>query len=139
MMVVALFAFAIESMAQSPSKVTVPLNASFQKPLPDEQPMYVLELVQGSDGTYQGSIFTKENVRMIGKGQYAKFGDRYLENGHFTFYYNMGNKESEGKYEKGARVGYWKRFNPDGSEKTQRFYNPEGAAMLRKVLGYDKL
>ena len=51
----------------------------------------------------------------------------------------MGNVESEGEYEKGARVGYWKRYNPDGSEKTDRYYNPEGAAMLRKALGYDKL
>lgn len=134
---VALFCLTLESMAQSKTKVL--LNASFRKPLPDEQPTYVLELTGKEGGLYEGVVYTINDVHVVGRGEYAKFRDSYLENGKFTFYYKFGAKESEGLYEKGARVGTWKRYGPDGSEKTQRFYNPEGAAMLRKAMGYDKL
>jgi hypothetical protein len=138
LILIALSAFTIEAVAQV-NNVRVPLNSSFKQTLPDEQPMYYLELTPLSENKFEGTIFTKEKVRTVAKGLYTKFGDKYLEDGSFTFYYKMGNKECEGDYEKGARVGHWKRYNPDGSEKPTRYYNPEGAAMLRKALGYDKL
>jgi hypothetical protein len=129
---------AVETFAQS-KPFMVPLNSSFQKVLPDEEPTYYLELTAKGNDLFDGTIYTREKVRVVGKGEYAKFNDRFLENGLFTFYFPYGQVESEGEYQKGARIGTWRRFNPDGSEKTSRYYNPEGAAMLRKALGYDKL
>jgi hypothetical protein len=129
---------AVETFAQS-KPFMVPLNSSFQKLLPDEEAMYYLELTPIGNELFDGAIYTREKVRVVAKGQYALFNDRYLENGLFTYYSVYGQKESEGEYQKGARIGTWHRYNLDGTEKPTRYYNPEGAAMLRKALGYDKL
>lgn len=47
-----------------------------------------------------------------------------LESGWFEFFYFNGNKESEGRYKNGNKVGTWKRWNYDGRPKPDKF-NPD--------------
>ncbi|MCC6599549.1 MAG: hypothetical protein IT223_02630 [Crocinitomicaceae bacterium] len=68
-------------------------------------------------------------------GEYLLTENGYIEHGKFRFYYPDGSLESEGRYDRGVRVGIWKRFTPQGDPRTDRYYNPEGAALLRKALG----
>jgi len=135
---VAAMCMTIETFAQGKPS-TLKLNSSFQPTQPQETPTYIVELTDIGNDQFDAIIYTYTNKHKIADGRYAIYNDRYLENGSFTFYYQDGAKESAGEYQKGVRTGNWKRYNYDGSEKTPRFYNDEGAAMLRKALGYDKL
>ncbi len=46
-------------------------------------------------------------------------------NGDFIYFYANGNKESEGRYKNGYKVGAWKRWNFEGKPKPDRFYADE--------------
>jgi len=52
-------------------------------------------------------------------------------NGEVVYFHTNGNIESQGHYWKGAKVGIWKRFTADGTEKAERVYDifdaPSGA------------
>ncbi len=54
----------------------------------------------------------------------GKYMDEKLEmpHGHFVFYNQNGNKEAEGDYHKGMKVGTWKRWNAEGAPLPDRTY-----------------
>lgn len=58
-----------------------------------------------------------------------KMRGHYLDNalevphGEFTYFYQNGQIESKGKYENGAKIGVWERFNPNGVAKAERYYS----------------
>lgn len=88
-----------------------------------EKAKYTREVVPVNDSLYQVTIkyITGENM-MIGT-----FADPKLEvqNGDFVYYYANGNKESEGRYKHGLKVGTWKRWSFDGLKKPDRYYPDE--------------
>jgi len=45
-----------------------------------------------------------------------------LEDGHFTYYFANGLKESEGYFTKGEKSGIWKRWDWEGKAKPDRVY-----------------
>jgi TonB family protein len=72
------------------------------------------------DGLYDVTItFLGGQLFMTGK-----YMDEKLEmpHGHFVFYNQNGNKEAEGDYNKGIKVGTWKRWNAEGAPMPDRAY-----------------
>jgi hypothetical protein len=52
-----------------------------------------------------------------------------IPQGEFVYFFANGIKESQGLYEAGQRVGAWQRWNFDGVQKPDRYYQ-EATAML---------
>lgn len=52
-----------------------------------------------------------------------------IPQGEFVYFFANGMKESQGMYEAGQRVGAWQRWNFDGVQKPDRYYQ-EPAALL---------
>jgi antitoxin component YwqK of YwqJK toxin-antitoxin module len=52
-----------------------------------------------------------------------------LAEGEFVYFFANGTKESQGMYASGQRVGSWQRWNFDGAQKPDRYYQ-EATAML---------
>jgi hypothetical protein len=67
----------------------------------------------------------------------GKYLDESLEmpHGHFVFYNQNGNKEAEGDYHKGMKVGTWKRWNAEGAPMPDRAYQkaPEETASVKEI------
>ncbi len=80
------------------------------------------------DGMYDVTITFLGGLLFM-TGQYV---DEKLEipHGHFVFYNQNGNKEAEGDYHKGMKVGTWKRWNAEGAPLPDRPYQnaPEETA-----------
>jgi hypothetical protein len=126
---IALSAFLIEANAQQP---VVYLDAGFQR-IKESIATYKVPLKANGDGTYSGELTFNGIVKMT--GQYIPFKTGFIENGVFTFFHPNGKMESTGAYERGARIGVWKRFDADGKPKPDRFYSPEGAENVRIAMG----
>jgi antitoxin component YwqK of YwqJK toxin-antitoxin module len=52
-----------------------------------------------------------------------------IPQGEFVYFFANGIKESQGLYEAGQRLGSWQRWNFDGAQKPDRYYQ-EATAML---------
>jgi hypothetical protein len=52
-----------------------------------------------------------------------------IPQGEFVYFFANGIKESQGLYEAGQRVGAWQRWNFDGAQKPDRYYQ-EATALL---------
>ena len=52
-----------------------------------------------------------------------------IPQGEFVYFFANGIKESQGLYEAGQRVGSWQRWNFDGAQKPDRYYQ-EATALL---------
>ncbi len=52
-----------------------------------------------------------------------------IPQGEFVYFFANGVKESQGLYEAGQRVGAWQRWNFDGAQKPDRYYQ-EATALL---------
>lgn len=73
------------------------------------------------DGHYHVKIsFLDGNTRMIGR-----YSDQTLETeeGWFVYYFATGNRESQGHYHNGERVGTWNRWDWQGNALSDRFYS----------------
>lgn len=46
-----------------------------------------------------------------------------VPHGEFSYFYQNGQLESKGRYENGAKIGVWERWNPNGTPKAERFYS----------------
>lgn len=69
-------------------------------------------------------VSVKQNSDTLYWGNYH---DRLLttEHGLFKYFYFNGRPESEGEFKMGTKVGTWKRWNFDGTERPDRFYSDE--------------
>jgi hypothetical protein len=114
----------------------VHLDAGYQR-VNEEAAKYSLRLQPAGEGAFTGRLLSDDGA-VIFEGRYIPWKNTYIEDGLFTFFYPDGKIESSGSYERGARTGVWKRYQPDGSARPNRFYPPEGAASLRRVLGIDQ-
>ncbi|MCB0761185.1 MAG: hypothetical protein KDC12_06635 [Flavobacteriales bacterium] len=108
------------------------LSSLFQ-PTTQENAAYIRTLEASADGTFKATVRSLGgDLRM--EGHMTKVSDLYLEHGMFTFYYDNGQVESQGYYEMGIKVGSWKRFTAQGSERPERYYRPESADFLRSIM-----
>lgn len=111
------------------------LNAMFEK-CGEYEARYYRELTPIADDLLQAQVTDLVgNVKM--EGTYILDGKDLIEHGRFIFYYGSGQIESNGYYERGIKVGTWKRFTMMGDPRTDRYYNPESAAFLRSVMAGD--
>lgn len=77
-----------------------------------------------TDTYYVEVVSVKQNTDTLYWGNY---NDRLLttEHGAFKYFYFNGRPESEGEFKMGSKVGSWKRWNFDGTERPDRFYSDE--------------
>jgi len=120
----------------SASGQTVYLDQGYQRTRA-EMATYTLPLSPDQGQGWIG-VLVDENNNPRMTGSYTPWNDTFIEHGRFTFFYPDGQIESTGEYDRGARSGIWKRFDPNGQPKQDRFYPPQGAAVLRRTLGIDK-
>jgi hypothetical protein len=123
-------------MAQSqPQPKTVPLNAMMQIAA-ETGATYQLRLTPIDETKYKGVVYDgMENLKV--EGQYVERNGRFIEDGYFKYYFPNGSVESEGEYQAGVKVGYWKRFDFMGNQKPDRYYPPSSASMRRKSMNID--
>ena len=55
-----------------------------------------------------------------------------IAQGEFVYFFANGIKESQGLYESGIRVGAWQRWNFDGAQKPDRYYQEPTALLSAK-------
>ena len=103
----------------------------------DPNANYNLVLTKVASENFEGIIYDYSN-QIKAKGRYVQNGKKYLEDGHFTFYFMNGQIESEGEYDRGVKVGYWKRFDQNGKRKSDRYYPAESADLIREAMMMEK-
>lgn len=67
-------------------------------------------------------FFMDGKLRMT--GTYAD-EELQIKDGLFTYYYEVGRKESQGHYREGFKTGSWKRWDWEGNPKADRIYPQE--------------
>jgi outer membrane lipoprotein-sorting protein len=55
-----------------------------------------------------------------------------VADGEFVYFFANGTKESQGLYANGTRVGAWQRWNFDGAQKPDRYYQDTTALLSAK-------
>lgn len=114
---------------------TIHLNAMLQT-ASETGSTYRLQLTPVDDTKYQGIILDAMDNRKV-EGIYIERNGRYIEDGHFKYFFPNGQIESEGEYQAGVKVGYWKRFDFLGNRKPDRYYPPSSASARRKSMNID--
>ena len=111
------------------------LNAMFEE-CGEYEARYYRKLKPVTEDLPQPKVTTlMGNLKM--EGTYLFDGKQLVEHGKFVFYYGSGQVESNGYYERGIKVGTWKRYTMMGDARADRYYNPESAAFLRSVMAGD--
>ena len=109
------------------------LNNVFQT-VSKSEAVYYQETSNQADGSITCHVyFMNGDIRMTGR--YIQETNELVKHGMFTYYYDNGSIESSGYYEKGIKVGSWKRFSSNGVQRPDRFYSAESADFLRDVMG----
>jgi TonB family protein len=96
------------------------LNSEFQVIEAEDMAAYTRTRTKNAEGAYDVSVnFSGGQVFMTGK-----YKDEALEvrHGHFVFYSQNGNKQTEGDYHLGMKVGTWKRWDEEGAPLPSRTY-----------------
>lgn len=87
----------------------------------DDDALYLLESIPIDSTQYTIKIYyADKQLLMLGKAS-DKSGQQL--NGRSTWYYKNGSIQAEGNYNNGQKSGVWKRYNPDGSAKPDRYYS----------------
>lgn len=107
-------------------KVTGDANAPFK-----------LELKKIAGNTFAGIVLDYLGS-IKSQGTYVMSAKKYLEDGHFTFYFANGQIESEGEFDRGIKVGTWRRFDQNGKRKADKYYPAESADKIRESMMMEK-
>lgn len=99
---------------------------------------FTLALTQISEYEFDGTLIDRMN-QIKASGGFVKVGKKYLEDGHFVYYHPNGKIESEGEFVKGIKVGYWKRYDANGTPKQDRYYPAESADKIRALMQLEKV
>jgi antitoxin component YwqK of YwqJK toxin-antitoxin module len=130
------FTFGHGVMAQSQLQPkTIHLNAMMQTGS-ESGSFYRLQLTPIDDTKYKGIIIDGMENRKV-EGLYIERNGRYIEDGHFKYFFPNGQIESEGDFQAGVKVGHWKRFDFMGNQKPDRYYPPSSASARRKSMNID--
>jgi hypothetical protein len=98
---------------------------------------YTLKLQPFENNRYKG-VLTDALNQVRSTGEYVAVGKKYLEDGHFTYFYADGKIESEGEYVRGVKVGSWKRYDQAGKRKQDRYYPMDAANLIRDSMQIEK-
>ena len=131
-----MFTFGHGVMAQSQLQPkTIHLNAMMQTGS-ESGSTYRLQLTPIDDTKYKGIIIDGMDNRKV-EGLYIERNGRYIEDGHFKYFFPNGQIESEGDFQAGVKVGHWKRFDFMVNQKPDRDYLPSSASARRKSMNID--
>jgi hypothetical protein len=131
-----MFTFGHGVMAQSQLQPkTIHLNAMMQTGS-ETGSIYRLQLTPIDDTKYKGIIVDGMDNHKV-EGLYIERSGRYIEDGHFKYFFPNGQVESEGDFQAGVKVGHWKRFDFLGNQKPDRYYPPSSASARRKSMNID--
>lgn len=94
---------------------------------------YVREFTRLENGVFK-SVVKHVSGSIKCEGIYVMIDNKVLEHGDFVFYHTNGEVESKGRYQYGVKVGTWERYTASGARKTDRYYDPESADMIRNAM-----
>lgn len=117
--------------AQSQS-TRIPMDLRMEPTTIDTLVAYTLELTESELPHYSAIIYNRDRT-IKARGRYVLENKKWLEDGHFVFFHGNGTVESEGFFDRGIKVGEWRRFDAKGIEKVPRYYDPEAAEQLRAL------
>jgi len=123
----------LDVLAQKPEYSTY-LDAQFQETV-KRHATFVRELTHKHDNIYSAKVIELENGKVKMEGAFNVVPNKVTEHGIFTFYYPNGAVESRGEYDMGLKIGTWKRFAQDGTERPDRYYDPSSAQVIRDKTG----
>jgi hypothetical protein len=124
------------SVSVSAQEKTVFYSAAMQ-PADPSVASYTLKLQPFENNRYKG-VLSDALDKVRSTGEYTAVGKKYLEDGHFTFFYPDGKIESEGEYVRGVKVGSWKRYDQTGKRKQDRYYPVDSANLIRDSMQIEK-
>ena len=121
---IALLVLTTSAFAQSTSQL---LDAQLNVTKNKAAAKYTRTITKVGESLYQAQINFQTGELMM-KGTYLDEA-LTIPQGEFVYFFANGIKESQGLYEAGQRVGSWQRWNFDGAQKPDRYYQ-EATAML---------
>jgi hypothetical protein len=121
---IALLVLTTSAFAQSTSQL---LDAQLNVTKNKAAAKYTRTITKVGESLYQAQINFQTGELMM-KGTYLDEA-LTIPQGEFVYFFANGIKESQGLYEAGQRVGSWQRWNFDGAQKPDRYYQ-EATALL---------
>ena len=121
---IALLVLTTSAFAQSTSQL---LDAQLNVTKNKSAAKYTRTITKVGESLYQAQINFQTGELMM-TGTYLDEA-LTIPQGEFVYFFANGIKESQGLYEAGQRVGAWQRWNFDGVQKPDRYYQ-EPAALL---------
>jgi antitoxin component YwqK of YwqJK toxin-antitoxin module len=121
---IALLVLTTSAFAQSTSQL---LDAQLNVTKNKAAAKYTRTITKVGESLYQAQINFQTGELMM-KGTYLDEA-LTIPQGEFVYFFANGIKESQGLYEAGQRVGAWQRWNFDGAQKPDRYYQ-EATALL---------
>lgn len=121
---IALLVLTTSAFAQSTSQL---LDAQLNVTKNKAAAKYTRTITKIGESLYQAQINFQTGELMM-TGTYLDEA-LTIPQGEFVYFFANGIKESQGLYEAGQRVGSWQRWNFDGAQKPDRYYQ-EATALL---------
>lgn len=121
---IALLVLARSAFAQSTSQM---LDGQLNVTKNKSAAKYTRTITKVGESLYQAQINFQTGELMM-TGTYLDEA-LTIPQGEFVYFFANGIKESQGLYEAGQRVGSWQRWNFDGAQKPDRYYQ-EATALL---------
>ncbi|MEN9943588.1 MAG: hypothetical protein RLZZ91_1589 [Bacteroidota bacterium] len=121
---IALLVLTTSAFAQSTSQL---LDAQLNVTKNKAAAKYTRTITKVGESLYQAQINFQTGELMM-TGTYLDEA-LTIPQGEFVYFFANGMKESQGLYEAGQRVGAWQRWNFDGAQKPDRYYQ-EATALL---------
>lgn len=88
-----------------------------------KEALYERTYTECEDGSFKAEIkYFNGTIRAT--GSYVLIEGEMICHGDFVFYYENGNKESEGSFKEGYKTGEWRRYMKDGTELRPKYYQP---------------
>jgi hypothetical protein len=126
-----LLSFSFTSFSQNPLE-EIYVDEVLQ-PVDSTEAVYVRHFNEVSTTRIECEVFSAQTGAIRMTGTYASMGEELIENGHFIFYHDVDQIESEGFFILGFKSGVWKRYSPDGKTLPEKYYDPEAADILRRL------
>jgi antitoxin component YwqK of YwqJK toxin-antitoxin module len=110
-----LFIFLIQS-TYSQDTLTVWYDSAWNEIKDEENAVYYRKAFEQNELWVVRDYYINHAIQMEGFFLTKKMKTKH---GMFTYYFENGNKSSEGKYEKGKLSGIWSFWNEDGTKKSE--------------------
>ena len=107
-------------------------DADFNQTTDSKRASFKGQLIYHNGENVQVRMYRIKSNTLLFEGEFTSI-DLKIKEGHFTFYYPNGKVESEGVYKNDIKIGEWKRYQLDGSEKPSLYYTDERYSMLTNM------